>query len=324
MLRNPPISTACALMRAIPYGTGSAGSGYVPHLQWTLLWLVAAACAQPHRVVPPASAPDSRPDPMASDSGLRARPRSLNIYEPGQLVYEYRTHAVIQSIAGDSIPRLDSTRIQATVFATFSNDQETGKRAEVFTDSVVVTTAGLNTAPQTASFPPQRYLIEIDPRSGQIRRERDRTSVCTVDSVTPLFVGDEVIPMIPATALTARAWVDTTRYHICRGGIQLDVTRIARYQVIAEPTTPPTGTEKLASIIRTSDISLKGQGLQWEQRVQASGAGTSSDTLAVALDPARLQSVASHARLEIEFQSDTRRQRFVQRSETQINSRVRH
>lgn len=295
----------------------------MPDSRLLAFWLLTAACAQPRTITPSHEISGAQPITTPSDSGTRGHIRSLSIYEPGRLTYEYQADAVVQSIAGDSIPRSDSTRIQAKVVAIFTGDTGIVRAAEILIDSALVTTITANSTTQTATLRPQRYSAAIDSRTGRIVSDsRDHVETCSVETVTPLLAGDEVLPVVPSLALTKQAWADTSQYRICRGGVLLSVRRTTRSRVEDLSRQFPSTAAQHVYIVRTSEIVLEGQGLQWQQAVQASGTGTSSDTLVLNLDRTRLESLSGHSRIELGFQSTTRTQRFLQVSNTRIDDRA--
>lgn len=273
--------------------------------------MLMVACVQPSSSPAPLP-PSSQETPISDDSTRIRSGLAVNIYRPGSTSYDYTLTSTIRSITGDSIQRVDTTSLTAVVSATFgSSEGRRTYRAEIAIDSAVITSSSITGENR---FSPRRLQATwIDPESGKLQHDQVQPTACTLGQSEPPFLGDELLPVIPARDIVGRSWADTTRYQLCRGGVTLLVTRIARYRAqIDNPLPQETG--PALHIFRVSEVTLTGQGNQWQQPVQASGTGSSIDTLTIGGTPARLRSIIGNSRMEIEFHSRIRLQRFLQAS----------
>lgn len=278
---------------------------------WALL-----ACAKSSTTPPPGSAVN--PSTVVIDSSTITMPAPLRIHHPGQVTYDFSLESTIRSTAGDSVPQSDSTRFIGVVRVRFSSiGQPTITRADVEVDSLTRTilSSGLVTQHPFASY---SYTIETNVRNGQSRLVRKQQPVdCSLDRQEPLLVGDEVLPILPISNAVADMWADTSRYDLCRGGVALSVTRVIRYHV--DSSRPNAG--PVVRFIRHTDVVLEGRGSQWGQPVEASGRGSSLDTLTVTTTPPRLHSLTGQSNVSIEFSSERRAQRFHQTSTSRLIAR---
>jgi len=269
--------------------------------------LALSGCVQPPSQTPTVVNPSVQ-TPDNTDSTTRMADNALDIYRPGIVRYDYRLMSTIQSIAGDSIPRTDTTRITAILTGTFNgNGTQQVIDATVKADSILVLTQSL--AGPVSSIQTQFVPLRIDRTTGRIVSPRATITECTQETVDFVFRGDEIIPALHRNGSAAQSWADTTISEVCRGGIRLQLTRIARYRVEASQ-----GLALSIIVLRVSDVHVAGNGLQWQQPVQAFGDGTAIDTLAVAGNPARVQRISGVSRVSLEFQSSMRTQRFLQTS----------
>jgi hypothetical protein len=277
----------------------------------TVLVMLTAACVQPSSSPSPLP-PSTHEVPAAHDSTRIGSGLAVNIYRPGSMSYDYTLTSRIRSITGDSIPRVDTTEVSALVSATFgSSEGRSAYRAEIAIDSAVITSSSITGENR---FVPRRVQsISIDPESGKLQHVQVEPTSCTFGQSEPPLLGDELLPVIPARDIVGRSWADTTRYQLCRGGVALLVTRVARYR--AQMDNPlPEGTAASIRVFRVSEVTFTGQGNQWQQPVQASGIGSSIDTLTIGGTPARLRSINGSSQMQIEFHSGIRLQRFLQAS----------
>ena len=273
----------------------------------------------PSEEASPAGIPTSR----SSDSAAAILSPFAALYAPGTVHYRYEATSVTQSIAGDSIPRTDSVRVLAVLSATFqagSSPQLT--QVVTHADSIQLTSTSnvgaMGARVELNRRDTQQDTLEIDRITRRARPKRHMQS-CTQETIDPIFRGDEIIPAIPERVPVSRTWVDTLTRQICRGGIPLRITQIARYEVA-----PRGGADSAASyrIIRVTETQVSGTGMQWQQSVEASGRGAATDTLTIAqYGSPRLQHVVTTARTEIGFRSPRRNQQFIQTVTTQIMMR---
>lgn len=103
---------------------------------------------------------------------------------------------------------------------------------------------------------------------------------CSLDQPRHFFRGDELTPALPSGAPRNRSWADSTRYRTCRGGVVLEVTRLAWYRV--EPSDSAAFSPHVIRLIRVAQITVAGTGTQWEQPVSVTGRGAAIDTMLLA------------------------------------------
>lgn len=274
-----------------------------------------AACTPQTRPTPSPPITRNPSIPTSPDSTRASARTKLSIYQPGSTRYAFQLQSVVQSVIGDSVPRVDSSRLTAIFSANYTPvPQSRFIRAFVATDSVTVSTLS---APVTAPLvlPNQSYSLDIDPLSGKVTVGRT-VQTCSQEMLEGPFHGDEVTPAIPANS--AQSWTDTSTYSGCRGGVSLRFTRVSNYRrdTIASSQTG----EPLVRVFRVVDVVVTGFGSQWQQAVQATGHGTSTDTLTIRMTPPRLQSVSGSGRLELLFKSALRSQQFLQATTSQITA----
>jgi hypothetical protein len=262
---------------------------------------------------PPASAP--------VDSSAALSGSALNAYRPGRVTYDLTLRSVVQVVAGDSVPRSDSAHATAVVTATFTTapgatgSSSSVARVDTRSDSVTLVVNG-SSAPQAQRSTESSYLLDIDLATGMVRRRQLPGGTCVFGEPESILAGDEAVPNIPVGPIPTRSWLDTTRYELCRGGIPLRVTRVARYR--PEPVAPG---DSLLRIIRVSDATLEGQGSQWQQPVRAAGTGVSIDTIVVGTRTGRTHSIVANSRVEMDFTSTFRTQRFRQEASSRLQAR---
>jgi hypothetical protein len=280
-----------------------------------ILPAVLAACSRSTRGSPPGV-----PDPAGRDSTPISVPSSsmgiYDIYQPGTVRYDYRFLSAIVSVAGDSIPRTDSSRITATLLATFSGDvQKPVTDVTVKADSILVVQLGVSELPV---YQTQFIQSRFDRTTGQVVKRPAEAADCTLGTSDLIFRGDEILPAVKRDVSRTSSWADTTVSISCRGGIPLQVTRIARYRVDPAQMTADDG----GTIIRATDIGIVGTGSQWQQPVEVTGTGAAIDTLVMAGTPPRVQQIKGQSRVSLEFRSASRNQRFLQTSTTSIVART--
>ena len=270
----------------------------------------------PSEEVSPAGIPTSK----SSDSTATLLRPFATLYAPGTVHYRYEATSVTQSIAGDSIPRIDSVRVMAVLSATFqAGSSPQLVQAITQADSIRLTSmpnvgvAGARV--ELSQRGKQQDTLEIDRTTGRARAKQHARS-CDQETIDPMFRGDEIIPAIPERVPVSKTWADTLTRQSCRGGIPLRVTQIARYELA-----PRSDGDSAASyrIIRVTETQVSGTGIQWQQSVEASGHGITTDTLTISQHGApRLQRVATTSRAEIGFRSARRNQQFIQTVTSQI------
>lgn len=290
---------------------------------WIVLLLVAIGCTVRNAPVP--RPPDAASVPGSNTDSATSRGSFLpNIYSPGKVSYEYHARTTIQSVAGDSIPRSDSSWLDATISAEFAQPSQQG----VIPVTVQVDSGSVSTFPngRISSNPlrAENYGLEIYSPSGRVTPNSPQDSVaCSLDAPSNLFRGDEITPVLRLGIPKDRSWADTTQYQTCRGGVQLHVRRLARYRVEANDSTVVPSPE--ARLVRVAEITVTGAGTQWQQPVSVTGRGVAIDTLLVgyAANTAapRLRLLSGSSRTELEFQSPIRVQRFLQLVDTNVRIR---
>lgn len=264
--------------------------------------------------------PTDQQNPIARTSAIvdstSAHPDLPSVYSPGYVRYSYHGTAVIHSIAGDSIPRVDSSRITAVLSATFQ--APVGQRTQVTTraDSLQVVTLPNTSITQTVeSWPNSEWILTIDSRNSQVQLINEPVPrTCGHETRESPLRGNEIVPVISPEAPKRQSWSDTATYRICRGGIEFVVGQMTHYRVLASGA--ETGISY--SLLRTSESQLTGSGLQWQQAVHATGRSLGVDTLLIDRATGRLSRITGTARLEMKFQSARRNQEFFQQTQTEI------
>lgn len=253
---------------------------------------------------PVTATPSPTPDSSSADNVLP------NIFRAGRLTYDLTISSIVQSVAGDSVPRTDTTTAAAIVAVTLTAGSDVQTiQAVIRIDSAHVSG---QSALQRDTLGP--YAISISPQRA-VRVSKPTTRLCSLEQ-PQLLSGDEVLPALPIGSALPVEWVDTTRYDLCRGGISFRVTRIAQYRA---RTAVSARQSDSVMIIRSTQVSLEGRGTQWQQPVEATGRGASTDTLTIAHQ--RLVGINGITSVEITFRSQFRTQTFTQRSHTLLRAR---
>ena len=282
-------------------------------------WLAAlslAACTSRPTPSPIPTSEGDRPPVTAVDSTVHASNSALDIYQAGSIRYDYRLTSTVQSTAGDSVPQTDSIRIAAVLTATFSGDPtQRVADATLKADSIIVSAQpGSTTLP---SLQTQFVPLRVDRSSGRITSPRTVLAECTQETQDVVFHGDEIVPAVLREGSAARSWADTSTSEVCRGGLRVQLERIARYRIDA----PTPAQAAQTTVIRVTNVKVTGKGVQWQQPVQVTGEGAAVDTLFVGGVPPRLRQLSGQSQMELEFRSPMRTQRFLQRSATAIAAR---
>jgi hypothetical protein len=285
------------------------------HSTWVrqcLLISLASACTTHRPVVlsPPVS---NRPAISArSDSSSMVAKPELGVYQLGNVRYAFQLKSVVQTALGDSVPRVDSSRLTALVSVNYSSlPQSRLIRGVMTTDSITLST--FSSSASAVALPNQSYSMEVDPLTGKIAVGRT-VQPCSQENLEGPFHGDEITPAIPWNS--PQFWADTSTYTTCRGGVLLRVTRVSHYHrdsVISSRTTEP-----LTRVLRAADVAISGTGTQWQQAVQVSGHGVSVDTLLLRTIQPQLYSISGNGKLELVFKSPLRTQHFVQSTTSQV------
>ena len=291
---------------------------YRPLIIASSYMMAIAACTRSGTAVGEQS-PQSPVPILARDSTLSNFSPST-VFGSGELTYEYSSVAVIRAV-GDSLPRTDSIETTALLATTFqATPPRQSIRVTTRIDSLVVRPLMPNAqSPSTSSQQSQSYAsdlrtLEIDPTTGRII-SHDEPSTCTQDTRDAILRGDEVLPRIPQQRARIRSWSDTTSRQLCRGGLQLEVSQVAHYDLLTTDDTVD------AQLIRSVESRLAGKGVQWRQPVEATGHATAIDTFFISRSTNRIERVASNSQTEINFQSSRRNQRFTQSMSTRIQRR---
>ena len=253
---------------------------------------------------PVIATPSSRPD----SSTHTAFP---NVFRAGTLTYDFTTSAIVQSTTGDSIPRTDTSNAAAVITVVFT----TGIDAQTIRAAIGVDSARVVGQSVKHQDTPSTYVITALPQRAT-RISRSAAGSCTLEQ-SQLLTGDEILPALPIGGELQPQWTDTTRYELCRGGIPLRVTRVAHYQPYS---TVLKQQDDSIVIIRSTQVALEGRGTQWQQSVDATGHGASTDTLTIVQQ--RLAKINGTTSVEITFRSQFRTQSFRQSSHTALRARL--
>jgi hypothetical protein len=287
-----------------------------PMLVWqsVVVGLLCACATQRPRTETPVS---TNPNPVKSQDSIRtSKLDDASIYQPGDVRYTLQLNSVVQTTMGDSVPRVDSSRLTAILSAKYSLvPQSRFVRGVMTTDSVTLWTLTNANAPAVV-LPNQSYSMDIDPLAGKIAVGHT-TQACTQEKDDGPFHGDEITPSIPTTG--AQLWADSSTYSVCRGGVLFRFARVASYR--RDTASAPQSSDSLARVFRAVDLVVVGTGSQWQQPIEATGHGTSVDTLMIHTKRLQLESVSGTGRLELSFKSALRLQHFVQTTTTRITTR---
>ena len=252
--------------------------------------------------------------PITTDSST-GRDVYATPYAPGHLQYDLQIFSETRAFAGDSVHRSDSTRVIGlitTTFATGSHRNTAIVRVEF--DSVSVIRGSGTSVPLRANgsltFTINTQIGEVEP-TNQVRLD----SCSKEDLESSPIDGREVLPTIHTLA-TPNTWTDTLSTSTCRGGALLRITRIASYTRVESP-------DSTLHIARITQFQITGNGQQWNQRIEVSGDGTSTDTLRLGGFPLRLLDVAGSSQTRLIFKTELRLQQFIQTSRTHIVMRSR-
>ena len=291
-------------------------TGWRATISWSVAFSLAGCASRPTPPSDPVRQGD-RPAVTTVDSTVHALNFPLDIYQPGSIRYDYQVTSTVQSIAGDSIPRIDSVRITAVLTATFSGDAaQSGTDATLKADSIIVATQPGSTG--SPSLQTQFVPLRVNRSTGRITSPRAVLSECTQETQDVVFHGDEIVPAVMREGSASRSWADTSTSEVCRGGLRMQLARIARYRVDA----PTSMQSPQTTVIRVTNVRVTGNGLQWQQPVQVSGEGAAIDTLLMGGIPPRLRQLSGQSQMELEFRSPMRTQRFLQRSASTITARL--
>lgn len=282
--------------------------------QSIVVGLLCACATQRPRTETPVS---TNPSPVKSqDSTHISKLDDASIYQPGDVRYTFQLKSVVQTTMGDSIPRIDSSRLTAVLSTKYSLvPQSRFVRGVMTTDSATLWTFTNAGAPAVV-LPNQSYSMDIDPLVGKITVAHT-SQACTQENDDGPFHGDEITPSIPSSG--AQLWADSSTYSVCRGSVLFRFARVASYR--RDTASAPQGSDSLARVFRAVDLVVVGTGSQWQQAVEATGHGTSVDTLMIHTRRLQLQSVSGTGRLELSFKSALRLQHFVQTTTTRITAR---
>jgi hypothetical protein len=264
--------------------------------------------------------PEVRPT-TTTETG--ARPDSTltlvlpNIFEPGQVAYDVSVTSVVESVTGDSLPRVDSARALAQLSIAFSKVPDGRIRVDAQVDSIRINTIPPAARAGQAGVVSEFYVV-LGPRSRVTRQQPTQSPTCTLEQATTFLTGEEVLPALPVLSPIPTVWTDTTRVELCRGGVPLRITRIAQYR--PDQSEFPAQTQAPSfRFIRSTRVTVQGQGIQWQQPVEVTGHGTSTDTLMIVAS--RLSTISGQGSLELFFQSQFRSQQLRQTSHVQFQAR---
>ena len=273
--------------------------------------LISAGCTTP--TPPPVT---ERPEPRIRKPATVDSPTTANVhttaFTPGHFQYDFQTHSITRVLAGDSTHLADSTHVIGILRATLvAGPTRSTVLAHVEADSTSVTTGNGTSVPVSQR---EVFTFTIDTQTGEVApTNQEGTRDCMKDGMdrSPLY-GREVLPSIPIP--TVQTWTDTIHTSTCRGGVFLLITRIASYSRLPSP-------DSVSQLLRLTQFEITGNGRQWDQKVEVSGGGTSSDTLRLTGSPLRLHEVTGSSQTKLLFRTQLRVQEFIQTSTTRITLR---
>jgi len=277
-------------------------------------FFIATACTPVTRQ-PTVDKPEPKSQkPITTDSSM-GRHVYATPYAPGRLQYDLQIFSVARVLAGDSTHRSDSTHVIGLITTTLAAGfRGTTATARVESDSVAVIRGTGTSVPLRASEP---LGFTIDTQTGEVKpTNRVQLDDCSKDNFESSPIdGHEVLPTIHTTP-TQNTWTDTLSTFTCRGGALLRIMRVASYTRLQSP-------DSTLHIARITQFQITGNGQQWNQKIEVSGDGTSTDTLHLGGFPLRLQVVAGSSQTRLVFKTELRLQEFIQNSRTRIVMRSR-
>jgi hypothetical protein len=250
-----------------------------------------------------------------ADSSSRTNPTSyrvspVQLFHPGNALYEYRTLSIVHVTTGDSVPRADTTTVTALVSAEFqavANDNLT-IQASVTIDSIAVRT-GSSTISQ---YHPHTDTLRISTSTGRVSRVNAQKISCGEQGQELLVRTDDVVPSLLTTQ--KGTWSDTLVRQVCRAGIQLQAHRVTSYQLDS--------TVSELRLLRITKTTFSGRGIQWNQPVESAGQSISADTLFLDLsNRRRIQRIRGTTQLQMNFRSQLRNQQFEQSTQLFVQLR---
>lgn len=233
-----------------------------------------------------------------------------NVFRTGTVTYDFTSSSIVQSTSGDSMPQADTSDVAAVLTVSFSGSSNT-QLAQVMVRVDSARVVGRNPIHRDTLGP---YILTFIPRR-VTQISRPVPQACSLEN-SQLLTGDEILPALPIGNELPTQWTDTTRYELCRGGIPLRVIRVAQYR---PHTTILEHQDDSITIIRSTEISLEGRGVQWQQPVNAIGRGASTDTLTIVHQ--RVMEITGTTNVDLSFRSVFRTQTFRQTSNTQLKAR---
>jgi len=268
-----------------------------------------SACAR-GPVQGPGPGPVTAVKQPTSDTGS-SKASTLSLFTPGQIHYQLEQVAIVEAVPlGDSLQHADSMRTRLNISVTLTSEADR-ITARVRLDSGATVSGTGTSTPITSS---EALVFYIDSKSGDVVpadqhiHNQSLEQQCSEMQSGTRIVGSEVLPTIRTPV--SNQWVDTLETSECRAGVALVVTRTATY------------TRDLQSdqgkILRSTQVTVRGAGYQWAQRVDVAGSGTALDTLEITETPQRIQRVSGSSQLQLSFTSSKGTQRFRQTVITQI------
>ena len=133
----------------------------MPVWQFIVGGLLCACATQRPRTEIPVS---TNPSPAKSQDSIHtSKLGNTSIYQPSDIRYALQLKSVVQTTMGDSIPRVDSSRLTAVLSTKYSSvPQSRFVRGVMTTDSVTLSTV-TNAGATTVVLPNQSYFMDIDP-----------------------------------------------------------------------------------------------------------------------------------------------------------------
>jgi len=261
-----------------------------------------------HSSTPVVTTASTKPVLKTQDVVERKQRSPLQIYEPGQLNYDVLVRSALQPTTGDSVHQPDSTQMSSVIrihFLPAGADSQVLARAEI--DSTILRT----TNNSSIQLPTGTFTFRINTKAKHVSASQKIDCSDTTTTIPQLPIqGLEVLPVMGA--IDTDHWVDTSVVQICRGTITVSLARTAIYTVTTQNLTT-------SQVVRTTDMTMRGSGYQWNQKVTLTGHGTAVDTLSIA--ESRLQHISGNAHLEINFDSPLRHQQYTQLTSNQITLR---
>ncbi|MBX3174151.1 MAG: hypothetical protein KF709_07040 [Gemmatimonadaceae bacterium] len=281
---------------------------FCPRLLPAVLLTLVAACAGSAGTPRP---PETSRVPMVRDPS--APP--WEIREPG------RRRSQRIRISAELVSRLDSTARRDSLESTLEvawGDVPDALPARL---AGMVTQFEIRVPPLTQWQRPQGISLPFSFVAEQVPGEMPRFRTpdgasCTDLHATVVQGFREAWMALPLRLEPGQAWQDSSRYVMCRDGIPLNVETVRRF--VADSAAERAGALVLFLRRRTS-TTLRGEGLQFGERITLTGEGEGEMALLVSLDGGAIVAAEGRSVLHVRMDGRRRQQQLLQTSAIEIS-----